>query len=203
MDEVRKTLSEILSSEEYRTAIPTEDLRGSFWKWVGDRLSDLLHLMGNLGQAAPGLLILLVIACLVVLAAIFIHAGVILNRALRASRTGPVKPGEGISVSKEDAGRLLDRAGQAAAGGEFTEAIRLCHRAALMALDHRGLVRFQECFTSGDYRSQLRSNAAERSLFAALTDLYEPACFGNAPVGYPEYAGTRDLAQRLRGGVLS
>jgi hypothetical protein len=200
--EVRKTLERILASPEFETRIPKLDAKESIWRWISRKLGELFDSLSQLGNAASPIFWAVLAICAVLLTGIFIHGGIIVVRALRASRgrSGPpVKKG----VRAEDAEALLAQAASAAERRQFTEAIRLCHRAALLGLDRRGLVRFQECLTNGDYRGQLQSHDAERSLFLALIRIYEPAFFGNASTSDAEYSETLQLARRLQQGAPS
>ena len=201
-EEVRKTLDRILSSPEYEGQLPKPDAAKTFWGWLGEQIAKLFRAMTSLGEAAPAVFWGILILCLLVLAAIFAHGGVILVRTLRASRAGGKGAGAPKGTRFEDAEALFEKARAAAARGEFTEAVRLCHRAALMGLDRRGLIRFQESLTSGDYRGQLRPHDSDRSLFVALTRIYEPAYFGMAATGDGEYGESLRLARRLAAGAV-
>jgi len=200
--EVRKTLDRILASPEFETQIPKLDAQESIWRWISRKLGELFDSLAKMGNAASPIFWAIVVICAVLLTGIFIHGGVIVVRALRASRarSGPLVKKGGRA---EDAETLLAQAASAAERRQFTEAIRLCHRAALMGLDRRGLVRFQECLTNGDYRGQLKSHDAERSLFLALIRIYEPAFFGNASTSDAEYSESLQLARQLQQGAAS
>ncbi len=200
-EEIRKNLERILSSGEYETDRPKGSVRETIWGWILRKAREMLGSLADLGRASPGIFWLILIACLATLAAIFVHGGVVLVRALRASRVG-AKPGLSKGRSRgDDADELFDRAEEAARESRFIEAIRLCHRAALMGLDRRGLLRFQECLTSGDYRAQLQGKGSERSLFDDLTRVYEPAFFGKETAGGKEYSESRRLARLLAEGA--
>lgn len=194
--EIRKTLDRILSSPEFETRQPKPDASQTFWSWIARKLGELFELASNLGTAAPAVFWTILIVCVLALTAIFAHGGVILVRALRASRHRKLDTPLGKKPDG-DASLLLARACKAVELGQFTEAIRLCHRAALMGLDRRGLIRFQECLTSGDYRGQLHSREAERALFVSLTRIYEPAYFGKAASSGADASASLDLARKL------
>jgi len=193
---VKRTLDRILSSPEFETELPKIDAKETIWRWISRKLAELFDAVSNLGNMAPGIYWAVMTILLAILGGILVHGGVVVLRALRASRAR-AGPAPRKNTRAEDADALLARAAKAAEQGQFTEAIRLCHRAALMGLDRRGFVRFQESLTSGDYRGQLRSHDAERSVFLELTGIYEPAYFGKAVAGDAEYAESLRLARRL------
>jgi hypothetical protein len=194
--EVRKNLERILASPEYGIEKPDVNAKETIWRWIARKLGELFDMVTNMGAVSPPVFWSILTVLLIILAGFLLHGGVIVLRALRASRTraGPAPRKRALA---EDADTLLARAATAAEAGQFTEAIRLCHRAALVALDRRGFVRFQECLTSGDYRSQLRTHDAERSIFVELTRIYEPAYFGKAAAGRDDYAASIRLARQL------
>src|SRR5258706_8344995 len=99
--DVRKALDQILSSPEYETELPPPNLSESFWGWVLRKLVQLFEQITHLGAAAPSVLWMIVVACPLVLARIFLHAGIILVRALRASRVGD-RPRPGRTSRHDD-----------------------------------------------------------------------------------------------------
>jgi hypothetical protein len=199
--EVRGALEDILSSGEYDTSRPGAS-QISVWEWILRQIRKLLSSLAGLGQASPLLFWLILASCLVILAAIFAHGAYVLVGALRAARARTALTPEGAAVRFDDPQALLERARKAAAEGRYTEAVRLCHRAALLGMDRRGLVRFHESFTCGDYRRQLRGHTRERASFDALARVYEPAYFGKVPVGKAEFAECARVSGALAGEVI-
>jgi hypothetical protein len=194
--QVQQNLHRILSSGEYETGRPGEDPMGSFWEWLFGKIDRVFRGLSALGQASPAVFWLILVVCLGLLVAIFAHGGVILVRSLRAARVGGAVE-EADGSRQENGATLLDRAQEEARRGRFTEAIRCCHRAALLGLDRRGLVRFHESLTSGDYRRQLERRPREKRAFEALARVYEPAFFGGIPAGEPDYSESLRLARVL------
>lgn len=200
--EIRRGLESILSSGEYDTGEGGNAGR-TFLQWLGEKIQSLLRSLEVLGQSDPLLYWLLLAGCLVVLGLIFLHAGVVLTRALRAARsTGPREPA-GREPGRDDPAAILARAREEASQARFEGAVRLCHRAALLGLDRRGLVRFHESLTTGDYARQLRGHPPDRERFESLARVYEPAFFGRVAVGGKEASDCLALAGRLVGGQRS
>ncbi len=195
---VRARVEAILSSPEYDTGVP-RNVPNPLLERIFQKFKDLFEALSRLGETAPALFWMILVACLAILAAIFTHAGWVLFRALRAARSEAPGGACPRTRRKDDPRALLERAAAAAAQGRFTEAIRLCHRAAILALDSRGIVRFHESLTTGDYAARLRGRPREREPFGALAQMYEAAYFGLAPVGDPEASECRRLAAALLG----
>jgi hypothetical protein len=199
---VRRRLEAILASGEYDTSAPDEPLI-ALWTWLGRQIQSLIDALVQLSDASPALYWLVLALCLVVLAAIFVHAGVVLHRALRLARAAP-DAGAGVARDARGSPRLiLERSRLAAAAGRYVESVRLSHLAAVLGLDQRGLLRFHDSFTSGDYLRQLRGAPGERRALEVLTRVYEPASFGRAPTGSPECDACLRAAEELVSGEVS
>ncbi len=193
--EVRRRLESILASGEYATG-PEGDATPLLAEWFFRKLRAFFDAMGRLGVEAPVLFWALLVGCLAVLAAIVAHAGVVLVGALRAARAPP-RAGGGEEAPSEDPSAVLARGRDEAGRGAYAEALRLVHRAALLGLERRGLVRFRESLTSGDFLLQLRKAPRERTAFESLRRVYEPAVFGRIPVDRPACERCLRLAEAL------
>lgn len=197
---VRESLERVLASPDYDSG-EGRAAKESIVQWLVRKLKELLHSLGGLGEAAPAVFWTVMILLLGLLAAIFLHGAVVLGRALKASRAGG-RLRELPVAGPGDPRELLERARAAAREGRREEALRLSHRAALLGLDRRGVLRFQESLTNGDYRRQLRAQPREGEAFDALVRLHEPACFGRRPPGELEVEdGLRLAAALLEGRV--
>lgn len=192
-DDVRQAAREILSSREYDIADPGFNVL----RWVLNKITEFFSSLSALHSSSPAFYWMIFLVCLVVLALIFTHAGVVVLRALRAARAKAPAEGEGSVRRDEDPTALLANAGGLADAGDFREAIRLCHRAALFGLDRAGALRYRESLTTGDYLLQLRARPRERSGFDALAQIYEPAFFGRAAVSRPDYDASRRRVAEL------
>jgi hypothetical protein len=198
---VRERLERILASPDYDTG-ESNAKRGSILDWILRKLAEAFGLLRSLGERAPAVVWTVLAVCFAILALIFLHGAVILLRALRASRPGGALRDAGPAAGPGDPRELLERARAAAREGRREEALRLTHRAALLGLDRRGVLRFQESLTNGDYRRQLRARPRDGETFDALVRLHEPACFGRRPVADGDVEnGLRLASELLEGGI--
>lgn len=196
---VRDRLERILASPDYDSGEGAPK-RESFLAWVLRKIGELFQRLGSLGQRAPAVFWGVLAVLVAILLLIFLHGGVVLVRALKASRAGGRLDARAVQ-GPDDPRELLARARAAANEGRREDALRLSHRAVLLGLDRRGLLRFQESLTNGDYRRQLRARR-EGEAFEALVRLHEPACFGKRPLAAEDVeAGLRLAGSLLEGGV--
>lgn len=193
-ERIRENVREILSSAEYDTG---EGKKKGFdpIEWILRKIQELLASIADLGARSPALYWIALAVCAILLGVILGYAGRGLFRTLRAARSR--EPAASKGSRPDDPHALLRNAEEAAARGRFTEAIRLCHRAALLGMDRRRIVRFQESLTTGDYRRQLASHPRERGGYESLARIFEPAFFGKAPTGAAEFQTCRRTALEL------
>lgn len=198
---VRERLDRILASPDYDTG-ESNAKRGSVLEWILRKIGELFGALRSLGERSPAVVWTVLAVCFALLALIFLHGAVVLGRALRASRAGGAFRHDGPAAGPGDPRELLERARAAAREGRREDALRLTHRAALLGLDRRGVLRFQESLTNGDYRRQLRGRPLESETFDALVRLHEPACFGKRPVAEGDVEnGLRLASALLEGGI--
>lgn len=200
--ELRRRLDRILASPEYSTDLPAGGGDG-FLQAIGRWIAKAFGSLARLGEASPFFFWLILIACILVLLAIFLHAGIVLSRAIRESRAAAGGKDLDLPRGAEDPQDLLRRAREDARQGRLAEAARLSHRASVVGLGRRGLLRLHDTLTSGDCRRQLANHPAERTSFDALVRIYEPAWFGKLPVAVADVEACLKLADRLVQGAAS
>ncbi len=140
-----------------------------FW-WIGDRLHDIFHALGHVlgGSGAFGnviaiLLILVAIAGLIAMFVLFLRLRSAVHPDVRAGRV----PLAGAMTSAQ----LLALARRLASEERWHDAASALVRAALLALDEAGRLRFDPARTAGETRRALRDDAFdafEREATAAL-----------------------------------
>lgn len=197
---VRERLERVLASPDYDSGEPGARAE-TVLQWILRKIAGAFRGLSGLGEISPFLFWLVIAVCVAILLAVFLHGALIVSRALRAARARDI-PRDAAPAGPDDPRELLERARAAARQGRRDEALRLAHRAALLGLDRRGLLRFQESFTNGDYRRQLRSKPREGETFEALVRLHEPVCFGKRPAADAEVEqGVRLASLLLEGRV--
>ncbi|GEM_PF-5834451 len=194
-DRVRRTTEKILSSEEYDSSGEEKQEKEASRRRCSSE-------SGKEGAGVPMVSAPVVEGLLYVLCAV--GCGLVLAFAIRAI----VRLRRGAKSTKEEAGKkapsepdvpeaLLSMADEEAGREQFLEAIRLCHRAALLGLDRRRVVRFHESYTNGDYRRQLRARETDRPPFESLAGIFERVYFGRFPAAGTDFRECRRAADSL------
>lgn len=98
------------------------------------------------------------------------------------------------TVLQTDPERLLKQADEAAANGDFPEALRRLYLALIRNLDRHGLVRFDRSRTNYEYVRQLRAHDTVAVLFADLTGRAERVWYGDETLAPVDYEQCRALA---------
>jgi hypothetical protein len=152
------------------SAAPGPTLLARLFSWIGDRLHDLVrgidHALGPANAIGSVLAVVLVLA--VIVGAIVLLARILRLRG-RAHR--PVRPAAQLLEPALTSAQLLERAHRYARDERWHDAASALVRAALLALDETGRLRFDAARTAGEARRLLgdpRFDAFEREATAAL-----------------------------------
>ncbi len=108
----------------------------------------------------------------------------------RAAREAPIAP--------EDWRRLAQ---EAAARGDYLAAVRALYRYAVASLDARGVVRFHESKTGGDYLQECRGSPELAAGFARFLSIVERVVFGGRPCAPPLYRELDGMVEALSRGA--
>jgi hypothetical protein len=149
-------------------------------QWLADRWNDLVHALsrnvhvGSKGSVVAGDLLLAVAVLLVVIVAIRLVAGLIKENApahVRAELTTPSSWEELYAESLEAAQRE-----------EYRVAITLLFRAALCALDVRGVLHDDPARTIGEWRREVCERAPRRiPAFDRMARVFSGVIYGDMP----------------------
>lgn len=161
--------------------------------WLGDRWNQLLNAfshhvrIGSGASTAIGDLLLAVIIVLVIV--------VLVRLLLSIARDGFAGAGAGINALPvpADPAALHQQARQAAQQGAYALAIALLFRAALAALDARGLLRDDPARTVNECRRDVRARASSMSgAFDCIARAFTAAVYAEDRIGIEQW----DDAQR-------
>ena len=160
--------------------------------WVLDQIDQLVEtLLGGSGGGVFGWAVVVVLAALATFFAVRFTRGVRRDPSLAAGvPAAPRRPAEDWRADAEAQERT----------GNWRAALRCRYRALVADLAGAGLVEEVPGRTAGEYRRQVGDSVPDRAGdFAAATDLFEAAWYGNRPTGADEAQRFRTLAE----GVLS
>jgi hypothetical protein len=174
----------ILAEPRFRMhvlASPRKTWWDLFWGWLNDRWHQLtdafahhVHI-GTKTSIAAGDIILIAASAVVIV--------VLARLAASYVREAPRAAGVPLLRSSEAAEALYARGVQAANGGDYVAAVTLLFRAALVALDLRGVLHDEPSLTVNECRQEVRERAARAVVpFDALARIFTTAIYAEAPV---------------------
>lgn len=191
---------EILSERRFRVHV-ANPAHKTWWEvatsWLQDRWNELgrtfahhVHI-GAKASVAAGDIILAVTAGVVLIVAIRLISAYVRETVIPAHAVREIAPhlaAEALFAQSMHAGEL----------GEYAAAIALVFRAALAALDIRGVVHDQPSRTVNECRREVRERApAFLAPFDALARIFTAALYADAPVTQAQWAAAREAYTRL------
>ena len=126
----------------------------------------------------------------VILVAIFVHAGWIFVRTVRA-RTGGPESGARAAPAPATPEALRKEASRFAAEGRYVEAMQTDFLALALELDRRKLLRFHPSKTPAELAAEARVGGEERQRLGELVRSLYVHAFARIPCGPSEYAAWR------------
>jgi hypothetical protein len=157
-------------------------------RWF-DRLERWLQL---LRESHPFGFRLLLAGLVIVLVAIFVHAGWILLRTVRAGEPAAARPGE--PVLRRDQAWYRREADRLAAEGRFAEAMQADFLALVLALDASQLLSFHPGKTPAEYSAESRLPPRAREEFRDLVGALYGYAFARWPCGPEDFLRWRSQA---------
>jgi len=174
--EVRETADRILARAEFGDQ---RSLLQRAWDWVFEQLDQFVGtLLGGSGGDVFGWAVVIVLAAVAAFFAVRFTRGVRRDPASAPGVAGATRrPAEDWRADAE----AQERA------GDWRAALRCRYRALVADLAGAGLVEEVPGRTAGEYRRQVLTSVPDRAGdFAAATDLFEAAWYGNRPAGADE-----------------
>jgi hypothetical protein len=179
-DSLRRVLDSVFAQPEYEWARPSPFAQlGKWWQ-------ALLDWLRGLETSQPALYWFLFYAMLAVLAAILLHAAIVLARTLRAAHrfseqaTVPVARARGAAWYRAEALRL-------AAAGQYPEAMQHDFLGLVLELDERQLLRYHPSKTPGEYSFELKAGDSGRRSFQALVRALYGFAFARIPCSRADF----------------
>jgi hypothetical protein len=187
-DSLRAVLDSVFAAPEYRWverpesyALPRRWMR-MLQQWLFD-----------LRESHPAAFRLLLAGMILLVIAVFVHAGWVFLRTVRAAGEGA--PGvTAAPVPRRDQGWYRREADRLAVLGRYAEAMQYDFLALVLALDASSLVRFHPSKTPGEYSREARLAPAAQDEFRTLVRTLYAYVFARRPCGPREFAEWRALA---------
>lgn len=162
-----------------------------WWSWLENWLE-------GLRDANPELFSWFTWAILAVLLLIFLHAGWVMWRTIRAASAPSERGPTAVAVLGREAEWYRREADRLAGAGRYVEGLQHAFRALVLDLDRRGLLRFHPSKTPSEYTHDPALPSAERERLHALVQALYGYAFARRPCGPVEYQSWRGLAGEVR-----
>lgn len=204
-DEALARLREILARPEYQVdrSLPWwQQLLAPVWDFLWSALARLFQTARETASGQEGLYGLGVLALCVVAIAV---AGTYLVRAARLAVVRESRVARAsLAERRERSDRLSQAAQQAAAAGDYAEAIRLLYLSVLYAMDERALLHVEANLTNREHAQRLRTmRPSLGDGFSQVVEQYDRVRYGRAPVSADLFADFSGRVQRVRSAALS
>jgi hypothetical protein len=191
-DAIRETKKEVFNRPEFR---PPEPGVGS---WLLRQLRAFFNWLGGLSEGSPFLFWLILIACLVALAAMFALMAYQIRSVFSAGgRTRSAVEGAAQRIRLSAAHR--EEAERRAAAGDYTEAVRFLFLSLVYRLDERGRVSFHKEYTNREYLELVGDRLHVRDALRVLVDALDDHWYAQRPCGRERYEECLAVYDRLVG----
>lgn len=179
-DSLRQILDTVFTQTQYQWARPSP------WAFLARWWRVLIEWLRSLEATQPWLYWVLFYLMLAVLAAIVLHAVIVLSRTLRAahrqseSAPPPAARVRGAAWYRAEALRLAQAA-------RYPEAMQHDFLGLVLELDERQLLRYHPSKTPGEYSSEVKLGEAGRATFRALVGALYRVAFARLPCDTDEF----------------
>lgn len=179
-----ETLNVVFARPEFqpRTApasSPLQDLWDRFAEWLARQLAR----MGLRDVRLPNLSRVLTVVGVLALAAIVLF----FVRSLRATLVSEVDLEERASDAVMSSSAALRQAQQLAAGSDYRSAVRYLYLATVLALDERGLLRFDKALTNREVLRQSSTHQRLKDELTPVVETFDKVWYGLQPISDEQY----------------
>jgi len=188
-DDVRRTTREVFQRPEFR-----ESGQRDSGSWILRQIAAFFRWLGGLYDGSRGLFWLILIGCIVLLAAMI---ALIVFQVRTAFAVG----GRRRRVDADRAGRLMQSgqcraaADERAAAGDFTEAVRYLFLALVYRFDECGRISFHKEYTNREYLDLMSDSV--RNELRLLVDVLDDHWYGQRPSRRQQYETCLAVYDRL------
>jgi hypothetical protein len=162
-------------------------------------LTEFFRWLAGLRAADPILFWSLLAGCVVLLVAVLAWVTYLVVRSIGFNDADARRRLERQAAARR--GRLSatyrDEAGQRAARGEFTEAIRFLFLSLVYRFDEKGRIALHKAYTNREYLALVAEDAPVRSQLAVFVDTLDDHWYGQRPAGSDQYERCLGLYDRL------
>jgi hypothetical protein len=189
-DAIRGKRAEVFSRPEFRSSEPGPG------NWLWRQLRDFFAWLGGLYDGSPILFWLILIGCLLALAALI---ALMVYQIRTAFAGGPAR----AAPHERDAQRLRlsvahrEESDRRAAVGDYTEAVRFLFLALVYRLDERGRVSFHKDYTNREYLDLVGERLHVRDALRVLVDTLDDHWYAQRPCDRAQYEACLAVYNRL------
>jgi hypothetical protein len=190
-DAVRGKTAEVFDRPEFRPDKPGPG------NWLLRQLRDFFLWLGSLHEGSPLLFWLILVGCLVALAALL----VLMAYQIRSAFGGG---GRDRAAARDAAAQRIRlstahkaEADRRAAAGDYTEAVRFLFLSLVYRLDERGRVSFHKEYTNREYLELVGERLHVRDALRVLVDALDDHWYAQRPCGRERYEACLAVYDRL------
>lgn len=187
-DSLRAVLDSVFAGRDY-TWVEKPDPLATLWRWM----EVVQRWFADLRETHPLGFRLVLLGLLLLVVAMFVHAGWVFLRAVRAgARDGGALPE--VSVQRRDRAWFVREADRLAAQGRYAEAIQADFLALVLALEAYRLLKFHPSKTPAEYGMEAQLAGSAREEFRELVRKLYGYAFARRPCGAADFAQWRAQA---------
>lgn len=187
----REKLAAILSAPEFQWVEKQPSRLEEWWRQLRERLWEWLSKLfgeedGTVRVNVPLPSIVITIGGSLALLLVLYYVLRELNASFVAERA--INPDDTEDDAALTATAAMKRAQTLSASGDYRTAIRYLYLSALLALDERGLLRYDRTLTNREYIRSLEKRPALARTFGSIVGVFDRVWYGKQPVDADTYA---------------
>ncbi len=187
-------LSEILARPEFQPQVAQPSLFEEWWQRFIDWLARQLARFGLGDVHLPGFDWLVTAIGVLVLGSVILY----FVRSLRANLAAEAALEDIMNGPKISSAAALEQAQQLAAQSDYRSAVRFLYLAAVLALDERGLLRFDRSLTNREVLWQASTDERLRGELAPVVQVFDRVWYGFLPITADQYHEYEQQVARAR-----